>query len=53
MNRELPLYFLGALMIHGSVLWAWAQTPAAVIGAQEPPAVEIEITRPFAVPRVA
>jgi protein TonB len=44
MNRELPLYFLGALMIHGSVLWAWAQTPTAVIGAQEPPAVEIEIS---------
>lgn len=44
MNRDLPLYLLGAMMIHGSVLWAWAQTPSAVIGAQDPPAVEIEIS---------
>lgn len=44
MNRELPIYLLGALMIHGSVLWAWARTPTAVIGMQESPAVEIEIS---------
>jgi len=44
MNRELPLYLLGAMMIHGSVLWAWAKTPAAQIGTQKPPAVEIEIS---------
>ena len=44
MNRELSLCFLGALMIHGSVLWAWAQAPTAVIGARETPAVEIEIS---------
>jgi protein TonB len=44
MNRELSLCFLGALMIHGSVLWAWAQAPTPVIGARETPAVEIEIS---------
>lgn len=44
MNRELPIYLLGAMMIHGSVLWAWAQVPTAVIGMQESPAVEIEIS---------
>lgn len=44
MNRELPLYLLGALLIHGAVLWAWARTPTAIIGMQESPAVEIEIS---------
>ncbi len=44
MNRELPLYLLGALLIHGAVIWAWARTPTAIIGMQESPAVEIEIS---------
>lgn len=44
MNRELSLCFLGALMLHGSIFWAWAQAPTAVIGARETPAVEIEIS---------
>lgn len=43
MNRELPLCFLGAILIHGTVLWAWAKSPAALIGTLEPPAIEIEI----------
>lgn len=43
MNRELPFYLLGALMIHGSVLWAWASVPTSLIGTREPPAVEIEM----------
>jgi len=44
MNRELPLYLLGALLIHGAVLWAWARTPVALIGTQESPAVEVELS---------
>lgn len=44
MNRVLPVYFLAALLIHGAVLWAWARTPPALIGMQEPPALEIEIS---------
>ncbi len=50
MNRELPLYLLGALLIHGAVLWAWARTPTAIIGMQESPAVEIEISEERAPP---
>jgi protein TonB len=56
MNRELPLYLLGALLIHGAVLWAWARTPTAIIGMQESPAVEIEISEeraPDALPEPA
>jgi hypothetical protein len=43
MNRELPVYFLVALLIHGTILWAWTRTQPALIDNQEPPAVEIEI----------
>lgn len=43
MNRELPLYFLGAVLIHGTALWAWGATPSAMIGSAETPAAVTEI----------
>ena len=44
MNRVFPVCFLAALLIHWAILWAWASMPTPVIGTQEPPSAEIEIT---------
>lgn len=44
MNRLFPVCFLAALLIHWAILWAWASMPTPVIGTQEPPSAEIEIT---------
>lgn len=44
MNRVFPVCFLAALLIHWVILWAWASMPSPVIGTQEPPSAEIEIT---------
>lgn len=44
MSRVFPVCFLAALLIHWAILWAWASMPTPVIGTQEPPSAEIEIT---------
>ena len=44
MSRVFPVCFLAALLIHWAILWAWASMPKPVIGTQEPPSAEIEIT---------
>jgi len=44
MNRVFPVCFLAALLIHWVILWAWASMPTPVIGTQEPPSAEIEVT---------
>ena len=44
MSRVFPVCFLAALLIHWAILWVWASMPKPVIGTQEPPSAEIEIT---------
>ena len=44
MSRVFPVCFLAALLIHWGILWAWQSMPTPVIGTQEPPSAEVEIT---------